>query len=89
MTERRAVGGRDRSSHDTGPAAPFRIFLNYRRDDSAGRVGRLWDALRSGAPGQPGFADEQIFIGIDTIEPGVDFRDAIRKAVEASDVSLP
>jgi hypothetical protein len=88
MSEGRAAGERDRGFQGGAQAAPFRIFLNYRRDDSAGHVGRLWDALRSGAAGQPGFADEQIFIDIDTIEPGVDFRDAIRKAVEVSDVFL-
>ncbi len=71
-----------------GASGPFRIFINYRRDDSAGHVGRLWDALRFGVEGQPGFSEEQIFMDIDTIEPGVDFREAIRRAVEASDVFL-
>ena len=85
--------GEERGERAAKPAprydvAPFRIFLNYRREDSAGHVGRLWDVLRSGVEGEPGFADDQIFIDIDTIEPGVDFREAIRKAVEASDVFL-
>src|ERR687895_314791 len=69
-------------------AGPFRIFISYRRDDSAGHVGRLWDALRAGLEGQPGFSEDQIFMDIDAIEPGVDFREAIRKALEASDVFL-
>jgi hypothetical protein len=72
----------------TDVATSFRIFLNYRREDAAGHAGRLWDALSEGIEDQPGFDENQIFMDIDTIEPGVDFREAIRKAVEASDVFL-
>jgi hypothetical protein len=72
----------------TDVATSFRIFLNYRREDAAGHAGRLWDALSEGIEDQPGFDENQIFMDIDTIEPGVDFREAIRKAVQASDVFL-
>jgi TIR domain-containing protein len=86
----------ERSQHSAGEAltvptdvaTSFRIFLNYRREDAAGHAGRLWDALSEGIEDQPGFDESQIFMDIDTIEPGVDFREAIRKAVEASDVFL-
>jgi hypothetical protein len=88
MVEGGPQGESEATTGALGAAGPFRIFINYRRDDSAGYVGRLWDALRSGVEGQPGFSEDQIFMDIDTIEPGVDFREAIRKAVEASDVFL-
>ncbi len=71
-----------------GVAEPFRIFLNYRREDTAGHAGRLWDALSDGVEALPGFDETQIFMDIDTIEPGVDFREAIRQAVQVSDVFL-
>jgi hypothetical protein len=52
--------------------SPFRVTLNYRRDDTSGHAGRLYDALaeRSGS--------EHVFMDIDAIEPGVDFGEAIR-----------
>ena len=59
-----------------------RIFISYRRDDSAGWTGRLADQLKAR------FGAESIFIDIDTIEPGADFTDALRKAVGSCDVLL-
>jgi hypothetical protein len=59
-----------------------RIFISYRRDDSAGWTGRLADQLKAR------FGAESIFIDIDTIEPGADFTEALRKAVGSCDVLL-
>lgn len=50
------------------------IFINYRREDSAGHAGRLFDALSSHFAGR-------LFMDVDTLEPGVDFVEAIEKAV--------
>ena len=47
------------------------VFLNYRRDDSAGYAGRLFDGLAAR------FGSEQIFRDIDRIEPGLDFSEVI------------
>ncbi len=44
-----------------------RIFISYRREDSAGYVGRLHDRLSSH------FGDDALFIDIDNIGPGEDF----------------
>lgn len=88
MAERSQHGSRGATAARGDVASFFRIFLNYRREDTAGHAGRLWDALREGVGDQPGFEVDQIFMDIDTIDPGVDFREAIRKAVEASDVFL-
>src|SRR5690349_3056063 len=59
-----------------------RIFISYRREDSAGWTGRLTDRLKER------FGPESIFIDIDTIEPGADFTEALRKAVGSCDVLL-
>ncbi|HXO30171.1 MAG TPA: toll/interleukin-1 receptor domain-containing protein, partial [Thermoanaerobaculia bacterium] len=50
------------------------IFINYRREDSAGHTGRLFDRLSARLPGR-------VFMDIDTLEPGVDFVEVIEKAV--------
>jgi hypothetical protein len=70
--------------HTPGPATDgtFRIFINYRRADTSGHAGRLWDALVER------FGDERVFIDIDTIRPGVDFAEVISEAVGRSDVVI-
>lgn len=52
------------------PAAPSvapMFFISYRRDDSAGHVGRLYDALAVR------FGRQRLFFDIDHIAPGQDF----------------
>jgi uncharacterized membrane protein YhaH (DUF805 family) len=44
-----------------------RIFINYRRSDSPGAAGRLYDRL------QQHFDRNQVFMDVDAIEPGIDF----------------
>jgi uncharacterized membrane protein YhaH (DUF805 family) len=44
-----------------------RIFINYRRGDSQGAAGRLYDRLLTH------FDRERLFMDVDAIEPGVDF----------------
>lgn len=58
------------------------IFISYRERDSAGEAGRLVDSLKEH------FVDDQIFMDIDKIEPGVDFTDAISHSLECCDVML-
>ena len=48
-----------------------RIFLSYRRDDSAGFAGRLADAMESE------FGAGSVFRDVDDIRPGEDFVQAI------------
>lgn len=60
----------------------MKIFISYRRDDSAGYAGRLFDYLSAR------FGARNVFMDIDTIEPGEDFRTAVRNAVETCDVVL-
>jgi len=57
------------------------IFINYRREDSSGHAGRLFDALGGRFAGR-------LFMDIDTLQPGVDFVEAIEQAVDSCDVLI-
>ncbi len=56
------------------------IFISYRREDSSGYSGRLFDRLTAQ------FNRDQLFMDIDAIEPGVDFVEVIERAVSSCDV---
>ncbi|HTE13789.1 MAG TPA: TIR domain-containing protein, partial [Burkholderiales bacterium] len=51
------------------------IFISYRRDDSAGYAGRLYDRMVTH------FGAERVFMDVEGIEPGIDFINAIEEAV--------
>ena len=59
-----------------------RIFLCYRREDSSGHAGRLYDALAAR------FGDDNVFMDVDTIGVGTDFVAAIDAATRACDVCI-
>jgi hypothetical protein len=61
---------------------PAGIFISYRRDDSAGFAGRLYDRLVSR------YGADRLFMDIDTIRPGHDFADDIAAALSESAVCL-
>jgi hypothetical protein len=56
--------------------------VSYRRDDAAGHAGRLYDALAER------FGPTNVFMDIDTIDLGVEFRAAIDGAIASCDVVL-
>ncbi len=59
-----------------------RIFINYRRADSEGYVGRLYDHLmRHFEPGD-------VFMDVDSIPPGADFVQVLEDAVANCDVFI-
>ncbi|MCB1888401.1 MAG: toll/interleukin-1 receptor domain-containing protein [Rhodocyclaceae bacterium] len=58
------------------------IFISYRRDDSEGHAGRLFEGLRAR------FGADAVFMDVVAIEPGVDFRQAIDEHVDRCDVLL-
>lgn len=60
----------------------FQVFLSYRRDDAPSAAGRLRDALALR------FGEDSIFLDVDTLEPGIDFKEAIDRAVGTSDVLI-
>jgi hypothetical protein len=57
-------------------------FISYRRDDAAGYAGRLHEAL------ERRLGEDQIFRDIDTLEPGLDFVDAINSRLRECRVFL-
>jgi formylglycine-generating enzyme required for sulfatase activity len=59
-----------------------KVFISYRRDDSSAWAGRLYDRLFQH------FSQNEIFMDVDTIEPGVDFVEAIEEVVGACDVLI-
>lgn len=60
---------------------PGDVFINYRREDAAGEAGRIHDRLNARLPGR-------IFMDVAGIEPGIDFIEAIEKAVGSCAVCL-
>lgn len=58
------------------------VFISYRRDDSAGHTGRLYDHLYEK------LGKEYVFMDIDTIEPGMDFVEAIDKEIKGCSVLI-
>jgi hypothetical protein len=61
---------------------PGRIFISYRRQETAWPAGRLYDVLVDHFPA------EQVFKDVDNIEPGEDFVERITTAVGSCDVLL-
>jgi TIR domain-containing protein len=60
----------------------FNVFINYRREDSAGHAGRLYDALSKR------FGDEHVFMDVDAIDPGEDFTEVVERKVGSCDVLI-
>lgn len=57
-----------------------KLFISYRVQDTSADTGRLVDALKQV------FYEDQIFMDIEKLEPGVDFRVALAKSLETCDV---
>ena len=56
-----------------------RIFISYRRDDSAGHTGRIYDRLIDR------FGRGQVFMDVDTVQPGLDYIKVVDDAVGTCD----
>jgi hypothetical protein len=76
------VKGADEIMVDQAPSGRGRIFISYRREETAYPAGWLFDKLAER------FGEGQIFKDIDSIEPGDDFVDTITAAVGSCDVLL-
>lgn len=67
----------------TGTASrELTIFISYRRSDTRADAGRLYDSLRRR------FGKDQLFMDVDTLQPGQDWVDAVETAVARCDVLL-
>jgi TIR domain len=60
----------------------MRIFLSYRREDSAAWTGRLHDSLAAR------FGERNIFQDVVGVQPGEDFTDAVERALSQSEAAL-
>jgi hypothetical protein len=58
------------------------IFVSYRRGDSAGHAGRLFDCVRER------FGDESVFMDVTDIRPGDDFVASLDSALSSSRIVL-
>lgn len=63
-------------------AAPVHVFISYRREDTSGIAGRLYDRLAAR------FGGDRVFMDVDSISPGFDFGKVVEDAVESCDVLL-
>ncbi len=70
------------STHTSpGPPQTAKVFISYRREDSAGHAGRLLDRITSY------FGERiEIFMDVDSIAPGEDFIQVIENAVGACEI---
>ena len=59
-----------------------KLFISYRREDSAGLAGRIYDRVQSH------FGSDSVFMDVDSIPYGVDFRQHLTEAVAKCDVLL-
>lgn len=59
-----------------------RIFINYRRQDTFNSTSRIYEWLSER------YGEDQVFMDVDAIEPGLDWREAIEKAVGSADLVL-
>lgn len=59
-----------------------KIFISYRRDDGSGQAGRLFDHLSRR------FGEDSVFMDVDTIDLGRDFKPALQEAVRKCDIML-
>jgi len=77
-TEGAISGGAESHSAQRGRA----IFISYRRDDTEGESGRLYDDLVRT------YGDSSVFMDVSGIQPGIDFRTAIDDNIAACGVLL-
>src|SRR6476646_3018796 len=59
-----------------------KVFINYRREDSIGTAGRLYDRLAET------FGGDNLFMDVDNIPIGVNFEEYLKSQVAACDVVL-
>src|SRR5262245_515789 len=59
-----------------------KVFVNYRRDETAGIAGRLYDRLSRE------FDERNVFMDVDSIEPGLDFVKQLDEQVASCGILL-
>jgi hypothetical protein len=62
--------------------ASGRVFISYQQQETSGLAGRLYERLAAG------LGDDQVFMDVDTIAPGLEFAEVITQAVSTCQVLL-
>jgi hypothetical protein len=70
------------ATYSQGDPVLHAIFISYRREDSEGEAGRLADDLAKT------FQEESVFMDVNAIQPGRDFRKAIDESIHKCSVLL-
>jgi uncharacterized membrane protein YeaQ/YmgE (transglycosylase-associated protein family) len=60
----------------------FKIFISYRRTDTEGFAGRLYDRL------EPAYSAKRLFIDVDSVDKGDDFVARMKEKIAEADVVL-
>jgi predicted ATPase len=71
-----------RTQEDAERTTSPRVFISYRRDDTAGHAGHLYADLVAH------FGADSVFMDTETIEPGADFTVQLSREIESSDVLI-
>ncbi len=79
MPTHEPIGSAQRAAYNPGE---MKVFISYRRNDSAGHTGRLYDSFLAH------FGADGVFMDLSGIDSGQNFVDVIHKAVSSSDVLL-
>jgi CHASE2 domain-containing sensor protein len=61
---------------------PLNIFISYRRSESSGYSGRIYDRLRAALP------DADVFMDAERIDPGANWRERLAERIGAADIVL-
>ncbi|MDA4133039.1 MAG: toll/interleukin-1 receptor domain-containing protein [Thaumarchaeota archaeon] len=75
-------GAMTNTTGEAGAGTPRRVFLSYRRSDTAGYAGRLHEDLGKR------LGSENIFIDVESIQPGENFEDVLKETVSSCETLL-
>jgi TIR domain-containing protein len=64
------------------PTSGLRIFVSYRHEDAPAQAGRITDNLVAR------FGQPNVFMDVDAIDPGLDFRVVLKNAIQSCDVLI-
>src|SRR5688572_9229366 len=62
--------------------ADLNLFISYRRSETSGYSGRIYDRLRAALP------DADVFIDVERIDPGRNWREELAERIRAADAVL-
>jgi CHASE2 domain-containing sensor protein len=70
------------ATHTWQRGKALNIFISYRRSESSGYSGRIYDRLRAALP------EADVFMDAERIDPGADWRERLAERIGAADIVL-